>query len=200
MYYNVLCRARVREQLHFKITDTTAQFVTKFACNRGSARHKSNRGANCVAYASREFFHIVYIAWQHQFPRNKDNQFSPAPTDDETRGKKSSMDFFARDDAEIRRGNTNGFIIGGWRNLIYSNVTILSPTNPMVFWTVANTCVTAESQIIFRKSMFELCRDENVFNLVIEYLTVIRMIYFGRYSRKLLLYYLTRYLSMSLNV
>lgn len=80
-----------------------------------------------------------------------------------TRRKKSSMDFFARD-AEIRRGNTNGFIIGGWRNLIYSNVTtrILSPTNPMVFWTVANTCVTAELQIIFRKSMFELCRDERI--------------------------------------
>lgn len=59
--------------------------------SRGSAWHKSNRGDNCVTYANREFFHIVYTAWQHQFPANKDNQFSPAtipsPTDDETRGR-----------------------------------------------------------------------------------------------------------------
>lgn len=48
--------------------------------------------------------------------------------DEDTR--KEIVDGFLR---ERRRGNTNGFIIGGWRNLIYSNVTILSLTNPMVF-------------------------------------------------------------------
>lgn len=68
-------------------------------------------------------------------------------------------------ETEIRRGNTNGFIIGGWRNLIfernnensiaYESVGILNGGEYVRDGRIAD-------YVIFRKSMFELYRDERI--------------------------------------
>lgn len=81
-------------------------------------------------------------------------------------GWKEIVDGFLRErrkyDAETR---TVLLLVAG--GILYSNVTtrILSPTNPLVFWTVANTCVTAESQItLYSVNRCSSYIETNVFN------------------------------------
>lgn len=167
--------AHVYEQLHFKITDSAAQFVTKFAAAAADPRGTSQieamtalrtRVAN-FSTSPTSFDNINFHRTRTINSRPRRRRFRRRQTTKQGRRMrmKRNRRWISSRETEIRRGNTNGFIIGGWRNLIfernnensiaYESVGILNGGEYVRDDRIAD-------YVIFRKSMFELYRDERI--------------------------------------